>query len=93
MRGVPPRTRCRLSRTHLRRSSRDADGFGQEWKGTDDYVFTNAWGEPVHPDTVSSLMADLIKTHNQSEHSESPAAHCRTLGCTTCATFMPPPCK
>lgn len=28
-------------------------------------MFTTAWGEPVHPDTVSSLMADLISRHNQ----------------------------
>ncbi len=32
--------------------------------GTDDYVFRTARGEPIHPDTVSSLMTTLIKAHN-----------------------------
>jgi integrase len=27
-------------------------------------VFTTGSGSPIHPDTVSSLMVDLIKTHN-----------------------------
>jgi hypothetical protein len=32
--------------------------------GGDDYVFTTGWGGPVYPDTVSSLIGDLIRTHN-----------------------------
>jgi integrase len=43
---------------------------GPEWKGIDDYVFCTAWGEPVHPDTVSSLMATLIKAHNAARPDE-----------------------
>jgi integrase len=27
-------------------------------------VFTTGWGGPVHPDTVSSLIGDLIRAHN-----------------------------
>jgi integrase len=39
---------------------------GPQWRGgSDDYVFKSAWGEPVHPDTVSSLMAVLISRHNE----------------------------
>ena len=34
---------------------------GDSWRGTDGYVFTTAWGEPIHPDTVTSLMTKLIK--------------------------------
>jgi integrase len=37
---------------------------GPEWRASDDYVFTTGWGGPVHPDTVSSLVADLIEAHN-----------------------------
>jgi integrase len=37
---------------------------GPGWRASDDYVFTTGWGAPVHPDTVSSLVADLIKAHN-----------------------------
>jgi integrase len=37
---------------------------GPGWRASDDYVFTTGWGGPVHPDTVSSLAADLIKAHN-----------------------------
>jgi integrase len=36
------------------------------WRGTKDgYVFTTGWGEPVYPDTVTSLMTKLIRAHNQ----------------------------
>jgi len=39
--------------------------IGPEWRGgDDDYVFTSAWGEAIHPDTASSLMPALIKKNN-----------------------------
>jgi integrase len=53
------------------RQSQNADRLaaGEEWKGADnkdnDHVFTTAWGEPIHPDTVSSLMATLIARYNK----------------------------
>jgi len=28
-------------------------------------VFTTGWGEPVYPDTVTSLMTKLIRAHNR----------------------------
>ena len=43
---------------------------GPEWRGTDDYVFATAWGEPIHPDTVSSLMTVLINAHNDPQAGE-----------------------
>ena len=34
---------------------------GESWRGTKDgYVFTTGWGEPIYPDTVTSLMTKLI---------------------------------
>jgi integrase len=35
---------------------------GESWRGTKDgYVFTTGWGEPICPDTVTSLMTKLIR--------------------------------
>jgi hypothetical protein len=35
---------------------------GDSWRGTKDgYVFTTEWGEPIYPDTVTSLMTKLIR--------------------------------
>jgi integrase len=60
---------------HRKRQAEDHMLVGPDWKGTDDYVFTSAWGEPIHPDTVSSLMATLIKAHNQPKDHEGPTDH------------------
>ena len=49
--------------------------MGPEWRGTDDYVFSTAWGEPIHPDTVSSLMTTLINTRNDQQ--DEPLPHAR----------------
>jgi integrase len=39
---------------------------GDSWRGTrDGHVFTTGWGEPIYPDTVTSLMAKLIRAHNE----------------------------
>jgi integrase len=39
---------------------------GDSWRGTKDgYVFTTGWGEPIYPDTVTSLMTKLIGAHNE----------------------------
>lgn len=50
---------------HRKRQAKERLTAGPQWRGTDSYVFISAWGEPIHPDTVSSLMADLIKMHNK----------------------------
>ncbi len=31
----------------------------------DSYVFTTGWGEPIYPDTVTSLMTKLIRAYNK----------------------------
>ncbi|MGW4793378.1 tyrosine-type recombinase/integrase [Nonomuraea sp. NPDC004297] len=40
------------------------------------YVFTTGWGEPVHPDTVSSLFPILTKRYNDA-HPDTPLPHAR----------------
>jgi integrase len=52
---------------HRSRQAAERLTVGTEWRGTDDYVFTTGWGEPIHPDTVSSLMVDLIGSHNEAQ--------------------------
>jgi integrase len=49
---------------HRARQAEERLTAGSEWIGDDDYVFTTAWGGPVHPDTVSSLIGDLVRAHN-----------------------------
>ena len=39
---------------------------GDSWRGIKDgCVFTTGWGEPLYPDTVTSLMTKLVRAHNQ----------------------------
>ncbi len=46
---------------------------GDSWRGTKDgYVFTTGRGEPIYPDTVTSLMSKLIRTHNEPEQGPRP---------------------
>jgi integrase len=43
------------------------------WRGTSNgYVFTTGWGEPIYPDTVTSLMTKLIRAHNDPENGPRP---------------------
>src|SRR6266478_6152283 len=39
-------------RDHRKRQADERLKVGPEWCGTDDYVFSTAWGKPIHPDTV-----------------------------------------
>ncbi len=42
---------------------------GDSWRGTKaGYVFTTGWGEPIYPDTVTSLMTKLIRADKQLPH-------------------------
>ena len=56
-------------KSHRQRQNADRLAAGDEWKGTENkengHVFTTARGEPIHPDTVSSLMASLTTRHNK----------------------------
>jgi integrase len=46
---------------------------GDSWRGSrDGYVFTTGWGEPIYPDTVTSLMTKLIRAHNRPEWAPRP---------------------
>ena len=73
--GYPARTRpgppsidastVQVLKEHRARQAAEQLAVGTGWRGTDDYVLNTGWGEPVHPDTVSSLMADLIRSHNE----------------------------
>ncbi|GGU93979.1 hypothetical protein GCM10010182_07320 [Actinomadura cremea] len=55
-------------RAHRKRQLEDKLKVGKSWKGAekdaDGFVFATGWGEPIHPDTASSLMTSLIKLHN-----------------------------
>ena len=55
----------RVLRRHLASQSAERLVVGAEWRGVEPYVFTTAWGEPVHPDGVSSLMAILVGRHKR----------------------------
>ena len=46
---------------------------GDYWRGASNgYVFTTGWGEPIYPDTASSLMTKLIRAHNEPENGPRP---------------------
>ena len=46
---------------------------GDSWRGAKDgYVFTTGWGEPIYPDTVTSLMTKLIRAHNEPDQAPRP---------------------
>ena len=43
------------------------------WRGTSNgYVFTTGWGEPIYPETVTTLMTKLIRAHNEPENGPRP---------------------
>ena len=68
-----------ILRDHRKRQAEERLRVGSEWRGTDDYVFSTAWGEPIHPDTVSSLMTTLINTHNDQQSDPLPHARLHDL--------------
>ena len=42
-------------------------------------MFSTTWGEPIHPDTVSSLMTTLVNTHNGQRGEPLPHARLQDL--------------
>lgn len=64
---------------HRKRQAGERLRVGPEWRGTDDYVFSTAWGDPIHPDTVSSLMTTLVNTHNDQQSEPLPHARLHDL--------------
>jgi integrase len=60
-------------RQHKADQAADQLRAGDSWRGVKDgYVFTTGWGEPIYPDTVTSLMTKLIRAHNQPEQDPAP---------------------
>lgn len=60
-------------RHHKADQATDQLKAADSWRGVKDgYVFTTGWGEPIYPDTVTSLMTKLIRAHNQSGQGPSP---------------------
>jgi integrase len=60
-------------RQHKADQAADQLHAGDSWRGVrDGYVFTTGWGEPIYPDTVTSLMTKLIGAHNKPEHDPRP---------------------
>ena len=56
-----------MLRQHKADQAADHLHAGDSWRGVrDGYVFTTGWGEPIYPDTVTSLMTKLIGAHNKS---------------------------
>ena len=70
---------AQVLRDHRKRQAGERLRVGPEWRGTDDYVFSTSWGEPIHPDTVSSLMTTLINTHNDQQSEPLPHARLHDL--------------
>ena len=65
---------------------------GDSWRGTKDgYVFTTGWGEPIYPDTVTSLMTKLIRASKQLPHAR--LHDLRHLHATTFALRRPRACR
>lgn len=65
-----------ILRERRKRQNADRLRLEESWKGTDDYVFTTGWGDPIYPDTVSSLMPTFIKAHNKAQP-KKPLPHAR----------------
>jgi integrase len=62
----------RILRAHRAKQNAERLELGEAWRGgSESYVLT-AWGEPIHPDTVSSLMSTLIQRHNAPKEGVQP---------------------
>jgi integrase len=70
---------AQVLRDHRKRQAGERLRVGPEWRGTDDHVFSTSRGEPIHPDTVSSLMTTLINTHNDQQGEPLPHARLHDL--------------
>ncbi|MCW2916013.1 MAG: integrase family protein, partial [Actinomycetia bacterium] len=67
-------------RAHRAQQKADRLALGEDWRGTGDYVFTTAWGEPIYPSTPTSLMTKLVREHNAKKPAEPlPAARLHDL--------------
>ena len=54
-----------MLREHHRQQAEERLSAGSAWTDSGGLVFTNRWGEPLYPDTVSALMSKLISKYNE----------------------------
>jgi integrase len=81
-------------RQHKADQAADQLRAGDSWRGIKDgHVFTTGWGEPIYPDTVTSLMTKLVRAHNGPDNGKRPRSRYHTHGCTTSDTFTPRRCR
>ncbi|MEV5895763.1 site-specific integrase [Nonomuraea fuscirosea] len=66
----------KVLKAHRAQQDEERIKLGESWKGGHAYVFTTGWGEPVFPDTPSSLMPKLIAAHNK-QNPRAPLPHTR----------------
>ncbi|GAA3471950.1 hypothetical protein GCM10018965_065030 [Nonomuraea roseola] len=66
----------KVLKAHRARQDEERLKLGPEWRGGGAYVFTTGWGDPLFPDTPSSLMPKLIAAFNK-QHSKTPLPHAR----------------
>lgn len=55
-----------ILREHQRQQDGERQSAGTAWNDSDGLVFATRWGEPLYPDSVSALMAKLIRHCNES---------------------------
>jgi hypothetical protein len=55
-----------ILREHHRQQAVERLAAGSAWNDNGGLVFTNRWGEPLYPDTVTALMSKLISGYNRS---------------------------
>ena len=64
-------------RQHMADQAADQLHAGDSWRGVKDgYVFTTGWGEPIYPDTVTSLMTKLIARTTSRTTVPGPGTRC-----------------
>ncbi|WP_063780898.1 site-specific integrase [Nonomuraea sp. SBT364] len=66
----------KVLKAHRAQQDEERLKLGESWKGGHAYVFTTGWGDPIFPDTPSSLMPKLIATHNK-QNPRTPLPHAR----------------
>ncbi|TXK35716.1 site-specific integrase [Nonomuraea sp. C10] len=70
----------KVLKAHRARQDEERLKLGEAWKGGSAYVFTTGWGDPLFPDTPSSLMPKLINAHNkQNPNTQLPRARLHDL--------------
>ncbi|MFC4117477.1 site-specific integrase, partial [Nonomuraea zeae] len=84
----------RVLKAHRARQDEERLRLGEFWKGGGAYVFTTGWGDPLFPDTPSSLMPKLIETHNK-QNPRAQLPHARVLSrpgarCRDCSQSVSP---